>query len=98
MKRKIFILSVFFQFLFASVFTAQNEVNNTFVCIDKTPYPEEFVIELWSEEFGMVKRIESDSYTLELPLNGVIPGNYILRMTSKDGIILSTSQLIINQF
>ena len=98
MKRKIFILSVFFQFLFASVLTAQNEVNNTFVCIDKTPYPEEFVIELWSEEFGMVKRIESDSYTLELPLNGVIPGNYILRMTSKDGIILSTSQLIINQF
>ena len=98
MKRKIFILSVFFQFLFASVFTAQNEVNNTFVCIDKTPYPEEFVIELWSEEFGMVKRIESDSYTLELPLNGVIPGNYILRMTSKDGIILSTSQLMINQF
>ena len=98
MKSKIFILSVFFQFLFASVLTAQNEVNNTFVCIDKTPYPEEFVIELWSEEFGMVKRIESDSYTLELPLNGVIPGNYILRMTSKDGIILSTSQLIINQF
>ena len=39
MKRKIFILSVFFQFLFASVFTAQNEVNNPFVCIDKTPYP-----------------------------------------------------------
>ena len=46
----------------------------------------------------LMKRIESDSYTLELPLNGVIPGNYILRMTSKDGIILSTSQLMINQF
>ena len=51
---------------------------------------EEFVIELWSEEFGIVKRIESNSYTLELPLNGLIPGNYIIRMTSKDGIILST--------
>lgn len=28
----------------------------------------------------------------------IIPGNYILRMTSKDGMILSTSQLVINQF
>ena len=78
-----------------------NDENNTFSTYSnksKTPYPEEFVIELWSEEFGMVKRIESNSYTLELPLNGLIPGNYIIRMTSKDGIILSTSQLMINQF
>ena len=76
----------------------ENNTFNTYSSTSKTPYPEEFVIELWSEEFGMVKRIESNSYTLELPLNGVIPGNYILRMTSKDGIILSTSQLMINQF
>ena len=51
-----------------------------------------------SEEYGLIKRIETDSYTLDLSLNGIIPGNYILRMTSKDGIILSTSQLMINQF
>ena len=45
-----------------------NDENNTFSTYSnnsKTPYPEEFVIELWSEEFGIVKRIESNSYTLE---------------------------------
>ncbi|MGM9794601.1 MAG: M4 family metallopeptidase [Candidatus Aphodosoma sp.] len=76
----------------------ENSGFSTYSNRSKTPYPEEFVIELWSEEYGLMNRIESNSYTLELPLNGLIPGNYIIRMTSKDGIILSTSQLIINQY
>ena len=76
----------------------ENSGFSTYSNISKTPYPEEFVLELWSEEYGLIKRIETDSYTLDLSLNGIIPGNYILRMTSKDGIILSTSQLIINQY
>lgn len=56
-------------------------------------------LKLFTQDVSVVPYItESDSYTLDLSLNGIIPGNYILRMTSKDGIILSTSQLIINQY
>lgn len=85
--KKLFFILLLFQFASIDLLMALNVADDMFVCVDVTT--DSILNSLHSQK---------SSNTLELPLNGVIPGNYILRMTSKDGMILSTSQLVINQF
>ena len=84
-----------------SVFRLENQINreqeNSLYNTDqegKVPYWGNYIIELWNE-YTKLKSMYCSTPNIQIPLTGLLPGIYIIRLIISDNVIES-KQLIVN--
>jgi Zn-dependent metalloprotease len=58
------------------------------------PYEGNYTLELWSEIYGLIHQIDCDTPTTQIPLNGLTPGSYFIKLIISNELI-TTQQLIV---